>query len=212
MTRRPILIAGGVLVAALAGGLALYGAPAKLGNLAGAQPCSGSRETVARIAPLARGAVAALDVSQGPRPAPLLRFKGPDGADLDLSAFKGKALLVNLWATWCGPCKAEMPALDRLQKEFGGDAFQVLAINVETRNLQKVPTWLQEQWIDHLAAYTDPEGRVLPAVRNQTGSTGLPTTLLIDREACEIGVMKGPADWAGEDGKRVIRAMTGAAS
>ena len=208
---RKRLAAAGLAVAAL-GGLALYGSGAKLGNLAGAAPgpCADSDETVKRAAPLARGEVAALDVSKAPRPAPELHFKAPDGSSTDLAALKGKALLVNLWATWCGPCKAEMPALDRLQKELGGKDFQVVAINVETRNLDKIPRWLEENWIDHLAAYTDPEGKVLPAVVQQVGMAGLPTTLVIDAKGCEIGVMKGPAEWASEDGKSLIRAVLNA--
>ena len=208
MTTRSLLLAGG-LAAACLGGFALYGTGAKLGNLAGAAPvpCADSAETVKSVAPLARGEVAAFDVSKSPRPAPELRFKAPDGSATDLAALKGKALLVNLWATWCGPCKAEMPALDRLQKELGGNRFQVVAINVETRNLDKVPRWLEENWIDHLAAYTDPDGKVLPAVVQQVGMAGLPTTLVIDAKGCEIGVMKGPAEWASEDGKRLIQAV-----
>ena len=215
MANRRKLAAGGALAAALIAGLALYGSGSRIGNLAGlaaAEPCAEAADTVRRVAPLARGEVAALDTAGSPRPAPPLRFKGPDGADLDLAAFKGKALLVNLWARWCGPCKAEMPALDRLQAELGGERFQVLALNVETRNVDKVPAWLQENWIDHLSAYTDPEGRALPLVRTQTGTAGLPTTLLIDAKGCEIGVLKGPAAWASEDGKRLIGAVLGPAS
>ena len=208
MAIRTTYLAGGAL-AALIGGLALYGTGSSLGNLGHPKPCATSAQTVARVAPLARGEVAALDTAGAPRPAPPLRFKGPDGADLDLSAFKGKALLVNLWARWCGPCKAEMPALDRLQDSLGGDGFQVLAINIETRNLDKLPSWLAENWIDHLKPYTDPAGRVLPVVQTHTGAAGLPTTLLIDGSGCEIGLMKGPAEWSSEDAKRLIRAVLG---
>jgi thiol-disulfide isomerase/thioredoxin len=211
MTNRMPLIAGG-LAAALLAGLALYGTGSKIGNLAAAEPCSGVADTVKRIAPLSRGEVAALDTSGEPKPAAALHFKGPDGADTDLAALKGKALLVNLWATWCAPCKAEMPALDRLQGEFGGKGFEVVTINVETRNLDKPRKWLADAGIKSLAYYGDPAGKVLPAVQKQTGSTGLPTTMLIDAKGCEVGVMKGPAEWASEDGKALIRALIGTGS
>ena len=196
------LAAGAVLV----GGLALYGTGSNLGNLAASGPCAEAAPAAARLAPLARGEVAAFDASAAPKPAPDVAFRGPDGAPTDLAALRGKLLLVNLWATWCAPCKAEMPALDRLQAELGGDAFQVVAINVETRNLDKPPAWFKANGITHLTYYGDPEGKVLPAIQSAVGSTGLPTTMLIDAKGCTLGVMKGPADWSSEGGQRLIRA------
>lgn len=205
------LIAGG-LAAALLGGLALYGTGSNLGNLVGVAPsgpCAQAAPVAARIAPHARGSVAAFEAWPTPRPAPALSFKGPDGAPSDLSALGSKLLLVNLWATWCAPCKAEMPALDRLQAELGGDRFQVVAINVETRNLDKPPAWFKANAIAHLTYFGDPEGKVLPALQSAAGSTGLPTTMLIDAKGCVLGVMKGPAEWSGEEGKGLIRAALG---
>ncbi|TFZ57781.1 TlpA family protein disulfide reductase [Methylorubrum sp. Q1] len=207
MTATPkILAAGGALAAVLVGGLALYGTGSNLGNLAASGPCAQAAPVAARLAPLARGDVAAFDASAPPKPAPAVAFKGPDGAPTDLASLRGKLLLVNLWATWCAPCKAEMPALDRLQAELGGDTFQVVAINVETRNLDKPPAWFKANGIAHLTYYGDPEGKVLPAIQSAVGSTGLPTTMLIDAKGCTLGVMKGPAEWSSEDGKRLIRA------
>ena len=207
-----ILIAGALGAAALLGGLALYGTGSKVGNLVGLGapgPCAGAAPLTALLGPLARGEVAAFEAANPPRPAPALAFKGPDGAPMDLAAMREKLLLVNLWATWCAPCKAEMPALDRLQAELGGEAFAVVAINVETRNLDKPPAWLKANGIAHLAFYGDPEGRVLPTLQGAVGSTGLPTTALIDGRGCLLGVMKGPAEWSGADGQRLIRAALG---
>ncbi|MCE4223027.1 TlpA family protein disulfide reductase [Methylobacterium sp. C25] len=210
MASRMLLAAGAA--AAILAGLALYGTGSKIGNLAAAEPCAEASPTVKRVAPLSRGEVAALETQGEPKPAANLHFKAPDGTDTDLTALKGRALLVNLWATWCAPCKAEMPALDRLQAEFGGDRFRVVTINIETRNLDKPPKWLADNGIKSLAYYGDPAGKVLPAVQQQTGSTGLPTTMLIDAKGCEVGVMKGPAEWASEDGKALIRALIGGAT
>ncbi|MFY9291737.1 MAG: TlpA disulfide reductase family protein [Methylorubrum rhodinum] len=209
MRANPTFLAGGALAAALIGGFALYGTGQNLGNLVGlgpTGPCAEVAPTAARLAPLARGAVAAFEAWPAPKPAPALAFKGPDGAPTDFAALGGKLLLVNLWATWCAPCKAEMPALDRLQAELGGDRFQVVAINVETRNLDRPPAWFKANGIAGLTYYGDPEGKVLPALQSAAGSTGLPTTALIDAKGCMLGVMKGPAEWSGEEGKKLIRA------
>lgn len=102
-----------------------------------------------------------------------------------------------------------MPALDRLQAELGGDRFQVVAINVETRNLDKPPAWFKTNGITGLTYFGDPEGRVLPALQSAAGSTGLPTTALIDAKGCMLGVMNGPAEWSSEEGKKLIRAALG---
>ncbi|CAO4163613.1 thiol:disulfide interchange protein TlpA [Methylorubrum populi] len=203
------IAACGALAAILVGGLALYGTGPNLGNLVASGPCAEAAPVAARLAPLAHGDVAAFDASAAPRPAPAVTFRGPDGASTDLTAMGGKLLLVNLWATWCAPCKAEMPALDRLEAELGGEGFRVVAINVETRNLDKPPAWFKANGIAHLAYYGDPEGKVLPAVQSAVGSTGLPTTMLIDGKGCTLGVMKGPAEWSSEDGKTLIRAALG---
>lgn len=204
--RRSALIAGAVLVAALGAGLAVYGTGSTGGNSAG--PCAGSVAAAARIAPLARGAVAALQVATAPVPAPALAFKGPEGTDATLDGVRGLRL-VNLWATWCAPCKAEMPALDRLQGRLGGPDFSVVAINVDTRNLAAPPAWLKQNGIARLAYYADPGGRVLPAIQKATGSLGLPTTLLVDGAGCTLGVMKGPAEWDSADGVTLIEAALG---
>ncbi|NEU14223.1 TlpA family protein disulfide reductase [Methylobacterium sp. BTF04] len=207
---RMALAGGAVLVAVLGAGLAVYGTGPTGGNTArGPLPCAEAAAGVARVAPRARGEVAALQVVETPRPAPVLTFKGPDGADTTLADLRGRVLLVNLWATWCTPCKAEMPALDRLQAEMGGPDFTVVAINVDTRNLDKPPHWLKENGIGRLAYYSDPGGRVLPAIQKDTGSLGLPTTMLVDSRGCTLGVMKGPADWGSADGKNLIAAALG---
>lgn len=213
MPGRTSILAGAGLAALAVLGTALYGSGLLPGNMAGApQPCAGAAQAVARVDASAKGEVAGMQAVTQARPAPEIRFKGPDGAETGLSDLKGRLLLVNLWATWCAPCKAEMPALDRLQAELGSPDFTVVAINVDTRNLDKPPEWLKQAGIHALAFYADPGGRVLPAIQRDTQSPGLPTTMLIDPQGCTIGVMKGPAAWSSPDGLGLIRAVLGRTS
>ena len=131
-----------------------------------------------------------------PRPAPDVSFTNPQGQPVDLASLRGKTILVNLWATWCVPCRQEMPALDRLQAELGGPDFEVVALNVDTRNAERPKAWLQENGIRHLAYYADPTGKALQVLQKSGHVVGLPTTLLVDASGCEIGLLKGPAEWA----------------
>jgi thiol-disulfide isomerase/thioredoxin len=210
MPNRTGLIAGAGIAALGLAGLALYGSGLLGGNGEGAAgPCAGSVPALSRVKSASRGEVAGMQAPARPRPAPEIRFKGPDGTETSLGALHGRLLLVNLWATWCAPCKAEMPALDRLQGALGGPDFAVVAINVDTRNLDKPAEWLKQAGIANLPFYADPGGRVLPLVQRDTESPGLPTTMLIDGTGCTIGVMKGPAEWSSPDGQALIRAALG---
>lgn len=209
-SRRPLVIGVtliAVLVLALGAGLALRQAMPVVG--ADVRDCRAAKATAERIGPLARGEVAALGVLSEPKPAPALAFSGPDGGTTTLDALKGKMLLVNLWATWCVPCREEMPALDKLQKALGGQDFEVVAINVDTRNLDRPKSWLKEAGINHLAFHADPSGKVMQILQRSGELVGLPTTLLVDAQGCEVAVMKGPADWGGEDAQALVRAALG---
>jgi len=172
--------------------------------------CRASTSVAERLKPLAKGELAALGVSRTPNPPPVIGFTGADGKALSLSDFKGKTILVNLWATWCVPCRQEMPALDRLQAEFGGGGdFQVVAINVDTRNPEKPKAWLRENGIGNLAYYADPAGKVLQVLQKSGHVVGLPTTFIVDPSGCEIALLKGPAEWASPDALAFIRTALG---
>jgi thiol-disulfide isomerase/thioredoxin len=193
------------LVAIFMAGIGLYalsvGDPAT-----GSGECSASAAVAERLKPLAKGEVAALVVSGAPKVPPVVAFKGPDGSERSFADFKGRSVLVNLWATWCVPCREEMPALDALQAEFGGEAFEVVAINVDTRNPDKPRAWLQENGIDDLAYYADPTGKLLQVLQKSGHAVGLPTSLFIDAAGCEIALLKGPAEWASPEAFAFVRA------
>ncbi len=115
-------------------------------------------------------------------------------------------MLLNLWATWCVPCREEMPALDKLQAALGGANFEVVAINIDRGGPDKARDFLKEIGVNKLALYTDPSGKLFSTIR----AVGMPTTLLIDREGREIGRLVGPADWASPEAKTLIEAAIAA--
>lgn len=171
--------------------------------------CSTDGSFTGRLKPLARGEVAGVLVPDRPRTVPALRFKDGEGRDVSLADFRGRTVLLNLWATWCAPCREEMPALDALQQELGGDAFTVAAVSIDTQGLEKPKEFLKELNISALAFYADETARIFQDLKVAGRAVGLPTTLLIDKEGCEIGYLPGPAAWASEDAKALIRAAVG---
>lgn len=126
-----------------------------------------------------------------PHELPNLRFTDGQGAATSLAEFRGKLVLLNVWATWCPPCREEMPTLDRLQALLGGADFEVLALSIDTGGAAVAQAFLRRWEIRHLRAYSDAFGDVSPSL----GAGGIPLTLLIDREGREIGRQRGPAAW-----------------
>ena len=204
--RMTILAAG--LIGLCAGAVAFYwtGGPARN---ASAQACNASRTVAGSLVPLARGELAAFRVTEAPMIAPNVTFKAPDGRSLTLADFRGRMVLLNLWATWCAPCRHEMPALDRLQQTLGGDKFEVVAVNIDTRNPDRAATWLTENGIRHMANYSDSSARIFQDLKTAGRAFGMPTTLLIDANGCELGFLAGPAEWASDDAMKLIRTALG---
>ncbi|MBI2735962.1 MAG: TlpA family protein disulfide reductase [Rhodospirillales bacterium] len=126
-----------------------------------------------------------------PRPLPELRFVDGEGREMTLKAFEGQTVLLNIWATWCVPCRKEMPALDRLQSKLGGPDFRVVALSIDREGLPAVTAFYQELGLKTLGIYVDQTGKA----SRQLGVVGIPTTLLLDREGREIGRTVGPAEW-----------------
>ena len=152
--RRVIAVAAWCAIAAAAVLAGVYGMGRLRGNPAAAA-CEPAVKTAARIAPLAQGEVAALTPAQRPFLVPDLAFKDADGHDRKLSDWRGRTVLLNLWATWCVPCRKEMPALDALEGSLGGPKFQVVAINIDTRDPEKPLAFLKDVGVTHLAYYAD---------------------------------------------------------
>lgn len=196
------------LTAAIVLGTAVYTAGTHPGN-AQAQSCTAAKPVADRIRPLVKGEIAGVLVGDRQQPLPNLAFQSPDSKPLTLADFRGRMVLLNLWATWCAPCRKEMPALDKLQAELGGADFEVVAINIDQRNLDRPKTFLQEINVRKLAYYADPSARIFQQLRAVDRAVGMPTTLLIDRDGCELAYLAGPAEWASDEAKAFIRAALG---
>lgn len=134
-------------------------------------------------------------VHDEPRSIPDVQFTDEDGRTKSLSDFRDKVVPLNVWATWCGPCRKEMPTLDRLQAKLGGSGFEVVALSIDRGGIEKVRAFYAEIGIGNLKIYVDTRGKAA----SEFGIFGLPGTLLIDREGREIGRLTGPAEWDAPD-------------
>lgn len=144
-----------------------------------------------------------LATHESPRPLPRVEFEDGTGAPVTLADFRGQLVVLNVWATWCPPCRAEMPTLDRLQGELGGPGFTVVALSVDRAGLAVVEEFFAETGVDHLVPYIDTSMRALPRL----GIAGLPTTLVIDEQGRELARRVGEADWASPAMLRYVRAL-----
>ena len=200
--RRTAFAAAGLVLAAVAG---VYGIGHLRSNPADAV-CRNAVDTASRLAPLVGGEVAALALAQRPYRVPDLAFKDALGHDRTLADFRGRTVLLNLWATWCVPCRREMPALDALQARLGSDKFQVVAINIDTRDPERPLAFLKTIGVKRLDLYTDESAKVFTDLKTDGKAFGMPTTLIVDPNGCEIGDMAGPAEWASDDGIKLVSA------
>jgi thiol-disulfide isomerase/thioredoxin len=153
--------------------------------------------------PLATGAMTTFLFKPQPEALPDIRFLNGSGAEVSLAGFRGKVVLLNVWATWCAPCREEMPALDRLQAALGSDKFQVVALAVDKSGVDGARKFLADIKTEKLEAFADPtakEGTQLKVI-------GMPTSILIDTQGREIGRLIGPAHWDSPEAKRLIEAQ-----
>lgn len=211
-----ILFAG--IAGLLAGAVAVYVMEPPSGNVVPTQntagnaaagdadgaKCALNQEQLAKLSAAATGAVAAMQPADVPVSLAHLQFDAPDGSKTSIGNMKGKTLLVNLWASWCAPCREEMPALDKLQTEQGADDFEVVAINIDTGDAAKPTAFLNEIGVQKLGFYRDASLSVFNDLKRRGLAFGLPVTLLIDETGCQIASMNGPADWAGQDAVKLI--------
>ena len=160
---RPLLVSSLLLAASAGGSLLFVSAQSPSASTAGGQPPA----------------------------SPALRFEAADGTTATLSDFRGRVVLLNIWATWCAPCRKEMPALDRLQAQIGGSDFEVVALSIDRRGRDAVQPFFDEIGIKNLRVYLDRGSEAMSTL----GVVGLPTTVLIGRDGREVQRWVGPAEW-----------------
>jgi thiol-disulfide isomerase/thioredoxin len=203
------IAAGFVILAAITGYYLFQADPRKAGPAetaaeapVAAAPAAASGVTRA----LATGTLAAFLVHPEPKPLPDIAFADGEGKPLKLSDWKGRVVLINLWATWCAPCRKEMPDLAKLQAELGSDQFEVVAISVDRKGAEASSAFLKETEADALKLYVEPTTKIVGELQ----SAGLPATILVDRQGRELGRLLGPAHWAAPEAVSLIKAALSA--
>ena len=174
-----------------------------------AAECAPQSVAAQKIDAAAVGQLAALNGTGTGRGYSSMTFTDAEGRPRSIKDFAGKALLVNFWASWCVPCRAEMPALDKLAAEENDEGFMVLPINLDlgAGGLDKARAFLAEGNWPNLPLYADSTFESFKTLQTSAVALGLPSTLLLDKNGCELGVLQGPAEWDSPDGINVIEAL-----
>ena len=191
-----------VIFAAAGAGFLYAGGPS--GKEPRADGCAAAAKAAETLKDLAKGEVAAMNVSKASEKLPDFTFNDAEGRPISLSAFKGKTVLFNLWATWCVPCRAELPEFDKLQAELGSEKFQVVAVNIDTSRPERPKKLFDETGVKALALYTDPKAAIFFELKQEGKALGLPVTILVDPNGCMIGLVNGPAAWHSADAKALV--------
>lgn len=204
--RKPVnkFVLGGTALAVIVG-FGLYAFNPSTDNPAVATTCTNSAKTVAAMKPFARGELAAFQPASTPKDLSKIAFKDKDGKDVTIADWKGRIVLLNMWATWCAPCRREMPALQKLQVELGGEQFEVVPVSVDLGDDTKPKRFYKKAKLDNLPFYADGTMKVFENLKKQGLAFGMPTTVIIDKDGCSLGVLNGPAEWASDDAKALVR-------
>jgi thiol-disulfide isomerase/thioredoxin len=152
--------------------------------------------------PLSTGEMTRFVFKSAPEELPVAKFVDATGRERTLADWKGKVVLLNLWATWCAPCRKEMPALDRLQAALGSETFEVVAVSVDRAGIEGAKKFLDQVSVRNLGVFADPNARMATTLR----AGGLPATLLIGKDGREIGRLLGDAEWDAPEAKALIGA------
>ena len=158
------------------------------------------------LSAMREGGMKKLILHETPREVSGATFTDAGGGAHSLAEFRGKYVLLNFWATWCNPCRVEMPTLDALEAEFGGENFEVVIVATGRNTLTGIRKFFAEEGITNLETYLDPQQQLA----RDMSVMALPVTVLIDPEGQEIGRLIGEADWHSDSARRIIGALAGA--
>lgn len=218
------LVAGAI--ATLVIGLGIYAILSLSGNLpnqaltSDATTSGGSNEVSCQLSidrgrkldEAATGDIAAFRGVDEPLDMTYITFKDGAGNPKTLADWNGKLVLFNLWATWCPPCREEMPYFEVLQNEKGGEQFEVVPVSIDRGSDEKPKAFYEQIGLKAVGFYQDETMEAFQSLRKKGVALGMPTTLLVDTNGCALGVLNGPAHWASEDALRMIDLALGMAS
>jgi len=157
------------------------------------------------IAALREGDMRKLRVHAEPKAVSVQTFTDAKEREYSLADFEGRYVLLNFWATWCAPCREEMPTINALQQEFGGEDFEVVALAIGRNSLDGIRKFFKDTGVDALDIYLDPQ----QAVAREMSVIGLPISVLIDREGREIARLTGDADWYSDSARAIVAELIG---
>ncbi|MCF4099413.1 TlpA family protein disulfide reductase [Maritalea mediterranea] len=171
-----------------------------------ADSCPANPEVQTALDEKAIGDLAAVQVTAKGARYDEISFIHENGDEVGFSAFEGNVTLVNFWATWCAPCRAEMPELEALQKDYGDKGFTVATINLDIGDdgLAKAKKFMDEEDLSELPLHRDPTFEAFEVLKKRGVALGLPATLVLGPDGCEWGVLAGPAAWHGDDAKAFV--------
>ena len=164
---------------------------------------NGAMADTAGIEALREGSMKKLNIHRAPVAVPQAALVDMEGAPTDLSAFEGKITVVNFWATWCAPCRKEMPAFEALQAEFGGDDFAVVPIATGRNPVPAIKKFFDKIGVEHLQTLRDPD----MSFSREMAVLGLPVTVILDRDGQEIARMQGDAEWHSDSARAIVSAL-----
>ena len=161
---------------------------------------TGASADMSAAAALRDGDMKKLNFHPAPRPTSEKTFVTPDGSDVSLADYRGKVVLLNFWATWCAPCRKEMPMLEEIARDFGGEDFAVVTLATGRNAPPAIAAFFEEIGVESLPQYRDPQQEIA----REMAVLGLPVSVLIDREGREIARMTGDADWSGASARAIL--------
>ncbi len=202
MKTKPLLFG---LLSVIALGIGVYGINTLSGNQTEEQArCAAGSDHAATLGETALGEVAAYRALDVPVDVSSISFVDADGNPKTIADWNGKTVLFNLWATWCPPCREEMPYFEELQVTKGGDKFEVVPVSIDLGDDVKPKAFYEETGLKELPFFHDNTMQSFESLKSQAIALGMPTTLIIDQNGCGLGVLNGPAQWASPDAVRLI--------